>query len=188
MKLIVGLGNPGKEYINTRHNVGFMVLDKLAQIKNFSFKKSLIFNSYIARKKSFLQEVILLKPLIWMNNSGRCVQKVVKRYDLLITRDLLVVYDDLDLELGKMRFRIEGSSAGHKGMVSIIKSLNTDKICRLRIGIGRPKDKSKDLSEYVLSNFTSEEREVLNRVFIKAVACCWDWTEKPLDFIMRNYN
>ncbi|MCM8823113.1 MAG: aminoacyl-tRNA hydrolase [Candidatus Omnitrophica bacterium] len=188
MKLIVGLGNPGKEYIDTRHNVGFMVLDKLAQIKDFSFRKSLIFNSYIARKKFLSQEVILLKPLSWMNNSGICVKKVVKRFDLLITRDLLVVYDDVDLELGKMRFRIEGSSAGHRGMNSVIKSLNTDKICRLRIGIGRPKDESKDLSEYVLSNFTSEEREVLNRVFIKAADCCWNWIEKPLDFIMRNYN
>lgn len=168
IRLVVGLGNPGKEYENTRHNVGFMVIDELA--KNLRLKKpqeealSLLYKTRLGGK-----EVIFAKPLTYMNNSGAAVFNLLEEYNLS-PENMLIVYDDLDLPLGSMRLRLKGSSGGHKGVESIIKYIGTQNFPRLRIGIGRPK-KKEDVVKYVLSPFPPDEEKVINQVIKKAVRC-----------------
>ncbi len=168
IKLVVGLGNPGKEYENTRHNVGFMVIDSLVRrfrIKNYS-EECL---SHVYRFRIAGREVLLAKPQTYMNNSGYAVINLLEEYRIE-PQEMLVVYDDLDLPLGMTRLRLEGSSGGHKGVESIIKNIKTEKFPRLRIGIGRPK-KKEDVAKYVLSPFSKEEMEILNAVIKKANEC-----------------
>jgi len=150
--LIVGLGNPGERYARTRHNVGFQALDHLAKRHRLSFRK--------VRQQALLaggeiegHQVALLKPLTYVNRSGDAVAPLLRGYGLPLDR-LLVIYDDLDLPLGKIRIREQGSAGGHKGMASIIALLGPE-IPRLRVGIGRKEEYPK---EYVLSPFTAEER------------------------------
>ena len=168
IRLVVGLGNPGKEYEKTRHNVGFMVIDELVKtlkLKNPSKEAlSLVYKTRIAGK-----DVIFAKPLTYMNNSGAAVYNLLEEYNLS-PENMIVVYDDLDLPLGTMRLRLRGSSGGHKGVESIIKYIGTQNFPRLRIGIGRPK-KKEDVVKYVLSPFTPEEEKVINQVIKKAVRC-----------------
>ena len=168
IRLVVGLGNPGKEYENTRHNVGFMVIDEL--VRSLRIKKpleealSLVYKTRIGGK-----EVILAKPQTYMNNSGAAVFNLLEEYNLS-PENMLVVYDDLDLPLGSMRLRLKGSSGGHKGVESIIKYIGTQNFPRLRIGIGRPK-KKEDVVKYVLSPFPPEEEKIINQVIKKAARC-----------------
>ncbi len=168
IRLIVGLGNPGKEYENTRHNVGFMVVDELVKslkLKNPSEEAlSLLYRTRIGGK-----EVIFAKPLTYMNNSGAAVYNLLEEFNLS-PENMLVVYDDLDLPLGSIRLRLKGSSGGHKGVESIIKYIGTENFPRLRIGIGRPK-KKEDVVKYVLSPFSREEENTINKVIKKAVRC-----------------
>ncbi|HID65408.1 MAG TPA: aminoacyl-tRNA hydrolase, partial [Aquificaceae bacterium] len=151
IRLLVGLGNPGKEYEKTRHNVGFMVIDEL--VKSLRAKKpseealSLVYKIRIGGK-----EVFLAKPLTYMNNSGAAVYNLLEEYGLS-PEQMIVIYDDLDLPLGTIRLRLKGSSGGHKGVESIIKYIGTQNFPRLRIGIGRPK-KKEDVVKYVLSPFS----------------------------------
>jgi len=168
IRLLVGLGNPGKEYEKTRHNVGFMVIDEL--VKSLRAKKpseealSLVYKIRIGGK-----EVFLAKPLTYMNNSGAAVYNLLEEYGLS-PEQMIVIYDDLDLPLGTIRLRLKGSSGGHKGVESIIKYIGTQNFPRLRIGIGRPK-KKEDVVKYVLSPFSQEEEKVINQVIKKAVRC-----------------
>ena len=185
MKIIVGLGNPGKKYASTRHNAGFMVLDRLAKVHSARFRKSIINSAYIAKAKKKRREVLLVKPLTFMNNSGICVNRIMARYSAK-RDDILIVYDDVDLKLGVMRFRAKGRSAGHKGMDSIMQYLNTDLIQRVRIGISKPD--SEDISDYVLSDFTDSEKEIFDAVVEKASRCCWNWIDRDAGFIMRECN
>lgn len=168
IRLVVGLGNPGKEYENTRHNVGFMVVDEVLRrfkVKNRS-EESL---SFVYRVRIGGREVVLAKPQTYMNNSGLAVENLLE--DLGIPPEsMLVVYDDLDLPLGMTRLRLEGSSGGHKGMESIINTIKTTRFPRLRIGIGRPKRKE-EVIRYVLSPFDREEVPLLKRVLRKASEC-----------------
>ncbi|MDL2280484.1 aminoacyl-tRNA hydrolase [Selenomonadales bacterium OttesenSCG-928-I06] len=173
MKLIVGLGNPGKEYQNTRHNIGFMAIDKLAAKFNASTWQE---------KKNYVQaeclsviseKILLLKPLTYMNLSGDAVQAVMNWYKLSLD-DIIVIYDDLDLEIGRIRLRQKGSSAGHKGIESIIYTLNSDVFKRIKIGIGRPSNKNFAINNFVLSKFSSEEESLINEALEKtcdAVEC-----------------
>ncbi len=150
MKLIVGLGNPGKEYENTRHNVGFMVLDNY--LGNVSWKEKfngLYFDTIINGEK-----VIFLKPLTYMNLSGNCVVEFVNFYKLT-NNDILVIQDDLDLPFLSYRLKYKSSSGGHNGIKSIISSLGTDEIPRLKIGIAN--DKSMDTKDYVLGSFKKSD-------------------------------
>ena len=185
MRVIVGLGNPGKRYTATRHNAGFAVLDELAKECFVRFKRSLINSAYIAKINKEGQQVLLIKPATFMNNSGVCVKKVIKRYGVKID-DVLVVYDDADLKLGAIRFRMKGSSAGHKGMSSVMEYLGTDLIQRIRIGIGRPENSN--LSDYVLSGFAGSEKEIFRTAVEKASRCCWDWIDKEANFVMQECN
>lgn len=158
MKLIVGLGNPGTKYSRTRHNVGFIVADEIAKSLKLAFKDSKPVESTQARSEEF----VIAKPTTFMNNSGRAVVKLLKQHDLS-PFDLVVVYDDVDLDFGKLRYRETGASGGHKGMQSLIDALGTKDIARIKVGVGRHDTLPTDA--YVLSPFTATELK-----FIKELA------------------
>ncbi|HZQ09580.1 MAG TPA: aminoacyl-tRNA hydrolase [Anaerolineae bacterium] len=163
MNLIVGLGNPGLKYARNRHNVGFMVLDRLARAEHAEFQRQR-FNAKLTEIKLDGKRVLLAKPQTFMNLSGTAVAKLAGFYQLPHS-SLLIVYDDLDLPLGRLRLRAEGSSGGHHGMESIINALGSD-IPRLRIGIGRP-DPEHDVG-HVLGNFHDDEQVLLDDVLTRA--------------------
>ncbi len=168
IRLVVGLGNPGKEYENTRHNVGFMVIDELVRrLKLKNYKEEAL--SHVYRTKIAGREVLLAKPQTYMNNSGLAVVNLLEDYSIR-PEEMLVIYDDLDLPLGMTRLRLEGSSGGHRGVESIIKNIKTERFPRLKIGIGRPKNK-KDVVKYVLSPFSKEEEELARAVIKKSAEC-----------------
>ena len=153
MKLIVGLGNPGKQYENTRHNIGYIFLDYYFDKKNIKNSIKNGFKSeYLKTNYAFFQ-----KPTTFMNNSGEAISEIMKYYKIE-ANDVYVIYDDMDLELGSIRIRDKGSSAGHNGIKSIIQHCG-DKFNRIRIGIGPKKN---DVISFVLGNFMKEEREIIN--------------------------
>jgi len=163
VKLIVGLGNPGSKYAITRHNVGFMVLDELAKKLGLKFTTNKNYLADWAKNET----VELVKPQTFMNNSGSAVSKVIQKHNLL-PQDILIVMDDIDIELGKLRFRTEGSSGGHKGMQSIIDTLGTDKFARLKIGIGRP-PVGAEPDEYVTQKFTPEQLDKIKVIIPETI-------------------
>jgi PTH1 family peptidyl-tRNA hydrolase len=183
MKLLVGLGNPGKKYANTRHNLGFKVLEELADRYRIEQEKNR-FDSIVGHIKINNEKVILLKPLTFMNLSGKAVQAVV-RWFKIVPANILVIYDDMDIPVGKLRIRAEGSGGGHKGMLSIIQSLGTKDLARIRIGIGRPADSN---IEWVLGEFTKEEQEVIRPVLLKAADAVEVWVKSGIDVTMNEYN
>ena len=156
MKLIVGLGNIGREYENTRHNAGFMVIDKLASKLNVSFDQSK-FKASLAITNVNGEKVILMKPSTYMNLSGEAVLECVNFYKIAVD-DILIIHDDMDLPVGSVRLRMQGSGAGQKGMKNIIDLLHTTQIKRIRMGIGR--DQNIDVINYVLGKFRKDEIEV----------------------------
>ncbi|MFQ5886804.1 MAG: aminoacyl-tRNA hydrolase [Anaerolineae bacterium] len=165
---MVGLGNPGERYARTRHNVGFQALDHLAKRHHLSFQKARL-KGLLAGGEIEGHQVALLKPLTHVNRSGDVVIPLLRGYGLPLGR-LLIVYDDLDLPLGRIRIRERGSAGGHKGMASIIDHLGPE-IPRLRLGIGR---KGEDPKDYVLSPFTAEERVIMEKGYDRiadAVEC-----------------
>ena len=157
MKLIVGLGNPGNEYKNTRHNLGFQAIDFLANKLNLELKSEK-FKGLYTTGIYLNQKVILLKPLTYINNSGECIREFVNYFRIPLA-NILIVYDDLTLPLGTFRYRQQGSSGGHNGVKSIIKCLGTQKIKRLKIGVGYNKNIS--WSEWVLQKFSPSETKTL---------------------------
>ncbi len=166
MKLIAGLGNVGANYTFTRHNAGFMVVDKLAIMKEVEFKENSKLKSLITKYRHGDSEIILIKPTTYMNLSGEAVSAVMNYYKINI-EDVLIVYDDLSLELGKIRFRPNGSDGGHNGIKSVIKHISTQNIARLKIGIGpQPPIPSE---QFVLQNFYKSQLEELKVVLRNAV-------------------
>ncbi len=161
MFVIVGLGNPDKEYDNTYHNMGFMAIDKFAQDNGFIFTKSK-YNAKVAEGLCEGEKVILIKPQTYMNLSGKSVGEVVKTLKLPLS-NLLVVYDDIDMPVGAVRFRLNGSAGTHNGMRNIVSILNSTEFPRIRIGIGR--DERMDLASYVLSKVNKENMSVLQDSF-----------------------
>ncbi len=157
MYLIVGLGNPGPQYADTRHNVGFMVIDELSRMLGLSFRlrEGLFFEASTRWRQ---KTIVFVKPITYMNHSGEAVKRAVNRYQLGDYARMLIVLDDLQLPFGVLRLRPGGSDGGQKGLRSIINALGTQQIPRLRIGIG---DHYTDASQYVLSPFNSQEREQL---------------------------
>lgn len=161
MKLIAGLGNIGEKYCFTRHNAGFMVLDKLALDNNFSFKEESKLKCFLAKSN----DIIYIKPTTFMNLSGEAVRAVMDYYKIDI-KDILIIYDDIALDLGRIRFRANGSDGGHNGIKSIIKHVGTKEFDRLKIGIGpQPNIPSEN---YVLQNFPKEQLDTLKEVLKKA--------------------
>ena len=170
MKLIVGLGNPGKEYTLTRHNLGFMLVDKFAGNKIFSKKK---FKSVYTELTYNKEKIILLKPQTFMNNSGEAVREAMTFYKLS-GLDIIVLYDDLDQDFGAVRFREKGSSGGHNGIKSIIACLGHENFARIKMGIGKPSLKNQ-AADHVLNNFSKEEQKQLPEILEKGLALLQRW-------------
>ena len=168
IKLVVGLGNPGREYERTRHNVGWWVIDELSERLDFSLNREK-FKGLYGETRVNDRKVIFLKPLTYMNRSGESVSQFV-RFFKLKPSEVLLIYDDLDLPLGKVRFREKGSSAGHRGVQSVIESLGTQEIPRIKIGIGRPATKE-EVVDYVLSPFSEEELPQIEEAVKRAADC-----------------
>ena len=184
MKLVVGLGNKGREYENTRHNMGFMLVDRYLQYKNITDKFKEKFNAIYIETTINNEKVIFIKPMTYMNNSGIAVRAFVDFYKLN-SEDILVISDDLDLDLGKFRLRRNGSSGGHNGLKSIISHLGTDNFKRLRIGISNDKD---DVINYVLSKFSKKELNDIDTMFDTLVDVLDDYFVMDFTSLMSKYN
>ncbi len=188
MKIVVGLGNPGLKYEFTRHNIGFRIVDSLARNIEIEFKKVKSYYSLISRGMINTHKVILIKPQTFMNLSGRAVSKVVSYYKIPL-QDLLIVYDDLNLELGQVRIRKKGSAGGHKGIESIMQYLNNEEIPRLRIGIGNPSvNFDFNCMSYVLSNFNNDEKDKIGEVIQLSTEAIKTVIEDGFEKAMRKYN
>ena len=183
--LIIGLGNPGREYRETRHNVGFMLLDRLAVKLNVRFtrlqSRALVGSTTFAERK-----FILAKPQTFMNLSGQSVQGLVHFYKLPLT-NLLIAHDELDLPLGTIRIRPDGGSAGQKGMGSILERLGTDSFPRLRLGIGRPPGQMQ-APDYVLQDFSNADLTVISETLNRAMEAVLVFASEGLDAAMNKYN
>ncbi len=184
IKLIVGLGNPGTRYADNRHNVGFMIVEQFADSNSLDFRRKK-FNARIAEGAIHDTRVLIAKPQTFMNASGEAVSKLFKYYKVA-PHDLLVIYDDLDLPLGKIRLRADGSSGGHHGMESIIARIGTSDFPRLRIGIGRPNSDA-DV-DHVLGNFDKQERTTIDDTIVRATKAIETWLEKDITFTMNQFN
>ena len=185
MKLIVGLGNPTKEYENTRHNIGFIAIDALSEEYHIPVE-SLRHKALIGKGAIEGQRVILAKPVTYMNLSGEAV-RAISDYYKIPSEDIIIIFDDTTLDVGRMRIRKKGSAGGHNGIKSIIAHLGTMEFPRIKIGIGAKRE-GQDLADYVLSRFPKEEKEALGQVLEdvkKAVALMvWDDIEEA----MNQYN
>jgi peptidyl-tRNA hydrolase, PTH1 family len=185
MKLIVGLGNPGKQYENTRHNIGFDVIEELSRkfsipLNQSKFKGLYGIGFYNGEK------VVLLKPLTYMNLSGESIRAVIDFYQIDVC-DIVVIYDDLDLPVGKIRLRQKGSAGGHNGIKSTIQHLGTQEFNRIRIGVDRPKNGMK-VTDYVLGRFHEEEKGLTMEAVKKSADACEAWLDKPFLQVMNEYN
>ena len=185
VKLIVGLGNPGPRYANNRHNVGFQCLDRLAQAYGLAFQRREN-KALLARGKIAGVEVILAKPQTYVNLSGQAVERLAWSYQVPL-EDILVIYDDMDLPLGRIRLRPGGGAGGHKGVRSIIEHLDSRDFPRLRVGIGRPPGRM-DPVDYVLGDFTPEERPVIEEAYERAIAAVECWLREGIVAAMNKYN
>ncbi len=191
MKLIVGLGNPGIRYEKTKHNIGFRVVDAIydriqSQQKHATStaKVNSIYNSLIVQTKWQNADIILAKPMTYMNNSGAAVVPLAHRFEIH-TQDIIVIYDDVHLPLGALRIRRKGSDGGQKGMQSIIQRLGTTEIPRIRIGIGEPIG---DLVDYVLSEFSDEEESEMEQTVDRAVDAIETLLESDILTAMNRFN
>lgn len=184
MKLIVGLGNPGKEYNNTRHNIGFMCIDKLEQAFNISSNSSK-FNGIYSELNYNGEKIILLKPQKYMNLSGEVVKDFVNFFKIDIA-DVLIICDDLDTQVGTYRLRYKGSSGGHNGLKNIELHLATNEYKRIKIGISN--NKNIDTKDYVLGKFTKEEKELINPILDNIPNIIEDYLTYPFDNVMNKYN
>ena len=185
MKMIIGLGNPGKQYEKTRHNIGFKVIDELAKRLSAPPMQSKFNGMYSVTHHSG-EKVILVKPLTYMNLSGECVRPLMDYYDVEIDQ-IIVVYDDLDFSPGEIRLRQKGSAGGHNGIKSLLAHLGTDKFNRIRMGIGRPMNGMK-ISDYVLSPFHKDEDSIIGEAIIKSAEACEEWIDTPFLDVMNNFN
>ena len=186
MYIIAGLGNPGKEYENTRHNIGFDVIDRLSEEENIavmeSKHKALIGKGYVAGQK-----VILAKPQTFMNLSGESIREIVDYYKVDDTAELIVISDDISLDVGQIRIRKKGSAGGHNGIKNIIANLGTDHFMRVKVGVGE-KPKNWDLADYVLSPFTKDERPLVNLAIEHAAKAIEQMLNGDVDAAMNEYN
>ena len=184
MKLIVGLGNPGKEYENTRHNMGFMAIDRFANKHNVSITKNK-FDGLYEELMINSEKVILLKPQRYINLSGEVIKKYVDFYKIDIN-DILIISDDLDQEIGKYKLKCKGSSGGHNGLKNIELHLKTNEYKRIKIGISN--NKNIDTKDYVLSKLDKDSKEVLNDIFDKVTLILDDYFVLTFDNLMNKYN
>lgn len=175
MKALIGLGNPGKDYRNNRHNVGFKVIEELAVGCKVKLKRALRQKAWLKRVEIAGTLLLLVKPRVYMNRSGVCAARVLRAYKIPVEH-MLIIYDDADLNPGELRIRRSGSSAGHKGIASVISALGTKEINRLKVGIGRPDSSS--LTEYVLSDFSQEEENRIESAVKQAARLSLEWSKE----------
>ena len=183
MKLIVGLGNPGKKYEHTRHNMGFDVLDLFSDLAMIDIDKE-SFKGLLGRGKLFDQDVLLLKPQTYMNLSGESVQEVVHYFKIKL-EDIVVIYDDMALPIGRIRLRERGSSGGHKGMQNIIEHLGSEDIKRIRVGIGEP---TFDVIDYVLAKPSKDEAPEIEEAIKEAVEALKVILKNNFEVAMNKFN
>lgn len=184
MKLFIGLGNPGKKYENTRHNMGFDVIDLFADLSQIDVDKE-VFHGLMGRGTALGEDVMLFKPTTFMNLSGTAVREVINYFKIPL-EDVVVIFDDMALEPGKIRLRLDGSSGGHKGMQNIIDLLGTNEIKRIRVGIGEPGEN--DNIDYVLSKPVDEERELIQDAIKNAVEALKEMLKSNFDRAMSKFN
>lgn len=186
MKLVICLGNPGSRYCKTRHNTGFMFADLLAEKIGSIFSNENKFKSEIAKGEYNSEAIWIIKPQTYMNLSGEALEALKNFYKINIT-DLFIVYDDIALDIGQIRFRQKGSDGGHNGVKSVIKYAQTDKFDRLKIGIG-PQPPFMKSEDYVLQNFSSEETKQINSVLNNAVEAFLCYCEQGINKAQNKYN
>lgn len=180
IKIVLGLGNPGRFYQKTRHNVGFVVISRLARKMGLKFDKK-----YCSSRVAEGEGIVLAKPYTYVNLSGKAVKALLQRFSLS-PEEMLVICDDVALPLGRIRIRRKGSDGGHNGLRSIIKEIGTDNFPRLRVGIGR--EGIRDLVEYVLGEFEKEEMEVLEKILDVAVEAVECILKEGIEEAMNKYN
>ena len=184
MKLIVGLGNPGKEYENTRHNIGFMAVDNYVKLHNLGdFKEK--FNGLYLKYQLDDEQVILVKPLSFMNLSGDVVRKYVDYFKIDIN-DILIIHDDLDMPVGKIKLKLGGSSGGHNGIKDISLKLGTEDYRKLKVGIAN--NKNMDTKDYVLGRFSKEEKVLIDSAITETGKIIDDYFKYPFNDLMSRYN
>ena len=183
MKMIVGLGNPGKEYNNTRHNIGFRVIDEYSKKYNIDFKTK--FNGLFAKVYRNGEYFIVLKPLSFMNLSGIVVGKFAKFYKIK-PEDILIIHDDLDLPVGKIKVKFKGSSGGHNGIKSIIENLGTEVFPRFKVGID--KNSNIDTKDYVLGKFSKDDLSKLDKILTFSTDIIDDFLDNNIEKVMSKYN
>jgi PTH1 family peptidyl-tRNA hydrolase len=191
MKLIVGLGNPGKTYVHNRHNVGFWCLNYFARLHSIRFDRRQC-QARVGIGKVRGEKLLLAKPGTFVNLSGKSVAGLVRKHDIPLS-DLLVIYDDLDLPLGKIRLRQSGSSGGQKGMNSIISALGSEDFPRIRVGIGRPQVEEQYTSEdaivsYVLSDFSPQEEATIKPIIAKVAEAIDYFLTQGIEAAMNKFN
>lgn len=184
LKLIVGLGNPGHEYEKTRHNIGFMAIDRIVNSLGISFDKNK-FNGCYCDININCEKVIFLKPLEYMNLSGNVVGRFVNFFNINLS-DILIIHDDLDMDLGRLKLRPRGSSGGHNGLKNIELNLGSQDYKRVKIGISN--DKRFDTKDYVLGKFSSSDMEVLNPILDMMPGLFNDFLNISFDMLMNKYN
>jgi len=187
VKLIVGLGNPGREYRDTRHNVGFMVVDEIAKRHDLTMAMapSQVPDAFIA-KKFGAEPLLVAKPLTFMNRSGDAVAVLARYYDIA-AGDLLVVVDEVALPFGRLRARARGSAGGHNGLKSVVERLGTTEFPRLRLGVGRG-DARRDLADHVLSKFEADEQSALGEFIARAADAAEMFAAEGIAKVMNTYN
>ncbi|GGM36706.1 peptidyl-tRNA hydrolase [Paraliobacillus quinghaiensis] len=185
MKCIVGLGNPGRKYRKTRHNIGFMVIDEIARRNEWDLNKKK-FNGHYTMETVNQEKIILLEPQTYMNLSGESLKPLMDYYELE-EKDIVVVYDDLDLPTGKIRLRQKGGHGGHNGIKSIIEHLGTKDFNRLRVGVDRP-IAGMSVVDHVLGKFNKEQALMVKDSIEKAADACESWMKKPFHEVMNEFN
>jgi len=176
VKLVFGLGNPGRGFLNTRHNLGSIILNELARRAKIKLRINKTLEALVGRGKIKERDVILAIPLKFMNVCGQVIKETLEYFHIDL-KDLLIISDDMDLERGKMRFRLKGSDGGHRGLRSIIKTLETEDFNRLKLGIGRPPEGLAS-SDYVLEKFSKSELKELKNSVEKAITFVENWLER----------
>jgi PTH1 family peptidyl-tRNA hydrolase len=185
VKLVVGLGNPGDEYARTRHNVGFMVADRVSEANNISLNQTK-FKAMIGRGMIGGEDVIIAKPQTYMNRSGESVSPLLSFFKLKPS-DCIVICDDLELLPGKIRVRGKGGHGGHKGLMSIIEQVGSQEFVRVRVGIGRPVEQSR-VSDYVLSPFSKDEKPVIADAIERAAKAVETIIKEGVEAAMNRFN
>ena len=185
MKLVVGLGNPGRKYERTRHNLGFLIIDQIATLRNVLVKRRLC-NALVGGWLNNGEEIWLAKPQVYMNRSGESVKELLRELNGS-AKDLVVVYDDLDLPFGRIRIRPKGSAGGHRGVLSVMDSLGGEPFFRLRVGIGRPPE-GVEATDYVLQPFNAQEVAQLGEVVSTASEAVISLLSEGAEEAMKRFN